>query len=114
LRALYIGSLPHLHVGHSNVNDPLHATILLSHLAPLLETPKWFHEKNRPGYAVPVDRMVQIKPGLLSVFVDATPEVALRCVGVEYMMVDTRSTLRYPPCSSSSTTRPERAGAMVL
>ncbi|KAH7885963.1 hypothetical protein F5I97DRAFT_2024520 [Phlebopus sp. FC_14] len=43
-------SLLRLHVGHSVVNDPLHATILLSHLAPHLETLKWFHEKNRPGY----------------------------------------------------------------
>ncbi|KAH7914788.1 hypothetical protein BJ138DRAFT_999426 [Hygrophoropsis aurantiaca] len=43
-------SLVRLHVGHSVVNDPLHATILLSHLAPHLETMKWFHEKNRPGY----------------------------------------------------------------
>ncbi|KAH7930525.1 hypothetical protein BV22DRAFT_1000337 [Leucogyrophana mollusca] len=43
-------SLLRLHVGHSIVNDPLHTTILLSHLAPHLETMKWFHEKNRPGY----------------------------------------------------------------
>lgn len=44
-------SLLRLHVGHSVANDPLHATILLSHLAPHLESLKWFHEKNRPGYA---------------------------------------------------------------
>lgn len=37
-------------MGHSVVNDPLQTTILLSHLAPYLETIKWFHEKNRPGY----------------------------------------------------------------
>jgi hypothetical protein len=37
-------------VGHSWVNDPVQVTILLSHLAPRLETLKWFHEKNRPGY----------------------------------------------------------------
>jgi hypothetical protein len=37
-------------VGHSVSNDPLQTTILLSHLAPYLETVKWFHEKNRPGY----------------------------------------------------------------
>ncbi|KAF9229080.1 hypothetical protein BS17DRAFT_2509 [Gyrodon lividus] len=43
-------SLLRLHVGHSVVNDPLHATILLSHLAPYVESLKWFHEKNRPGY----------------------------------------------------------------
>lgn len=43
-------SLLRLHVGHSVVNDPLHATLLLSHLAPHLEVLKWFHEKNRPGY----------------------------------------------------------------
>ncbi|KAG1908300.1 uncharacterized protein F5891DRAFT_1124137 [Suillus fuscotomentosus] len=45
-------SLLRLHVGHSVVNDPLQTTILLSHLAPYLETIKWFHEKNRPGYKV--------------------------------------------------------------
>ncbi|KAK0208845.1 hypothetical protein DFS33DRAFT_477646 [Desarmillaria ectypa] len=43
-------SLLRLHVGHSWVGDTLHITILLSHLAPHLETLKWFHEKNRPGY----------------------------------------------------------------
>ncbi|OAX44434.1 hypothetical protein K503DRAFT_678944 [Rhizopogon vinicolor AM-OR11-026] len=43
-------SLLRLHVGHSVVNDSLQTTILLSHLAPYLETIKWFHEKNRPGY----------------------------------------------------------------
>lgn len=43
-------SLLRLHVGHSVSNDPLQTTILLSHLAPYLETVKWFHEKNRPGY----------------------------------------------------------------
>lgn len=43
-------SLLRFHVGHSTVNDPLHTTILLSHLAPHLESLKWFHEKNRPGY----------------------------------------------------------------
>lgn len=43
-------SLLRLHVGHSVVNDSLQTTILLSHIAPYLETIKWFHEKNRPGY----------------------------------------------------------------
>lgn len=43
-------SLLRLHVGHSAISDPLHASILLSHLAPHLEILKWFHEKNRPGF----------------------------------------------------------------
>ena len=43
-------SLLRLGVGHSWVSDPLHVTILLSHLAPHLESLKAFHEKNRPGY----------------------------------------------------------------
>ena len=43
-------SLLRLHVGHSWVGDTLEASILLSHLAPHLESLKWFHEKNRPGY----------------------------------------------------------------
>ncbi|KAI6031578.1 hypothetical protein BKA83DRAFT_393571 [Pisolithus microcarpus] len=43
-------SLLRLHVGHSAISDPLHTTILLSHLAPHLEILKWFHEKNRPGF----------------------------------------------------------------
>lgn len=43
-------SLLRLHVGHSWINDPLQVTILLSHFAPYLETLKWFHEKNRPGF----------------------------------------------------------------
>jgi len=49
-RASSSNSLLRLHVGHSWVNDPLQVTILLSHLAPYLETVRWFHEKNRPGY----------------------------------------------------------------
>ncbi|TDL28214.1 hypothetical protein BD410DRAFT_712625 [Rickenella mellea] len=43
-------SLVRLHVGHSWVREPFNAAILLSHLAPSLESLKWFHEKNRPGY----------------------------------------------------------------
>lgn len=43
-------SLLRLHVGHSWVRDPLQVTILLSHLAPYLDSFKWFHEKNRPGF----------------------------------------------------------------
>ncbi|KAA1468068.1 hypothetical protein DENSPDRAFT_814085 [Dentipellis sp. KUC8613] len=43
-------SLFRLHVGHSWIRDPLAAAILLSHLVPYVESFKWFHEKNRPGY----------------------------------------------------------------
>lgn len=43
-------SLLRLHLGHSWISDPLHVTILLSHLAPYLDNLKWFHEKNRPGF----------------------------------------------------------------
>ncbi|KAJ6503282.1 hypothetical protein C8R47DRAFT_969069 [Mycena vitilis] len=43
-------SLSWLHVGHSWVTDTLQVAILLSHLAPHLETIKWFTERNRPGF----------------------------------------------------------------
>jgi hypothetical protein len=43
-------SLQRLHVGHSWVKDSLQVTILLSHLAPRLDSLKWFHERNRPGF----------------------------------------------------------------
>ncbi|KAJ7446402.1 hypothetical protein B0H11DRAFT_1745808 [Mycena galericulata] len=43
-------SLIWLHVGHSWVTDTLQVAILLSHLAPHLETIKWFTERNRPGF----------------------------------------------------------------
>lgn len=43
-------SLLRLYLGHSWISDPLHVTILLSHLAPYLDNLKWFHEKNRPGF----------------------------------------------------------------
>ncbi|KAF9269998.1 hypothetical protein L218DRAFT_913905 [Marasmius fiardii PR-910] len=43
-------SLRRCHFGHSWINDPLHVTILLSHLAPRLDSLKWFHERNRPGF----------------------------------------------------------------
>ncbi|KAJ4499436.1 hypothetical protein C8R41DRAFT_754278 [Lentinula lateritia] len=43
-------SIRRLHVGHSWINDSLHVSILLSHLAPYLDNLKWFHDKNRPGF----------------------------------------------------------------
>ncbi|KAF7347622.1 26S proteasome non-ATPase regulatory subunit 12 [Mycena venus] len=43
-------SLSWLHVGHSWVADTLQVAILLSQLAPHLETIKWFTERNRPGF----------------------------------------------------------------
>ncbi|KAJ6520075.1 hypothetical protein C8R45DRAFT_953782 [Mycena sanguinolenta] len=43
-------SLLWLHVGHSWVADTLQVSILLSQLAPHLETIKWFTERNRPGF----------------------------------------------------------------
>ncbi|KAG7098977.1 hypothetical protein E1B28_000864 [Marasmius oreades] len=43
-------SLRRCHFGHSWINDPLHVAILLSHLAPKLDSLKWFHERNRPGF----------------------------------------------------------------
>ncbi|KIK70804.1 hypothetical protein GYMLUDRAFT_148494 [Collybiopsis luxurians FD-317 M1] len=43
-------ALRRLHVGHSWINDSLHVSILLSHLAPSLDTLKWFHDKNRAGF----------------------------------------------------------------
>lgn len=43
-------SLVRLHVGHSWVRDPLEVTILLSHLAPNLDSVRWCSEKNRPGF----------------------------------------------------------------
>ncbi|CCM04205.1 uncharacterized protein FIBRA_06371 [Fibroporia radiculosa] len=42
-------SLLRLNVGHSWIKDPFQAAVLLSHLAPYLESVKWFHEKNRAG-----------------------------------------------------------------
>jgi hypothetical protein len=43
-------SLRQLHVGHSWIKDPLETAILLSHLAPCVETLRYFHEPTRPGY----------------------------------------------------------------
>ncbi|KAG6854218.1 hypothetical protein C0991_009236 [Blastosporella zonata] len=43
-------SLLRLHVGHSWIDDPLQVAIFLSHIAPSLETLKWFQERNRPGF----------------------------------------------------------------
>jgi hypothetical protein len=43
-------ALLRLHFGHSWIKDPLQTTICLSHIAPYLESLKWFHEKNRPGF----------------------------------------------------------------
>ncbi|KAG6832518.1 hypothetical protein H0H92_000147 [Tricholoma furcatifolium] len=43
-------SLARLHVGHSRIEDSLQVAIFLSHIAPNLDTLKWFQEKNRPGF----------------------------------------------------------------
>ncbi|KAJ7631206.1 hypothetical protein FB45DRAFT_979296 [Roridomyces roridus] len=43
-------SLNWFHVGHSWVADTLQVAILLSQLAPHLETIRWFTERNRPGF----------------------------------------------------------------
>ncbi|KAI0080350.1 hypothetical protein K474DRAFT_312829 [Panus rudis PR-1116 ss-1] len=42
-------SLLRLHVGHSWIKDPLNAALLISHLAPHLESLKWFTATTRPG-----------------------------------------------------------------
>ena len=42
-------SLMRLNVGHSWVRDPLAAAILLSHIAPHLETLRWFAQASRSG-----------------------------------------------------------------
>ncbi|KAF8640531.1 hypothetical protein AX17_000193 [Amanita inopinata Kibby_2008] len=43
-------SLLRLHVGHSWISNPLRVAISISHLAPRLESLKWFQEKTRHGY----------------------------------------------------------------
>ena len=43
-------SLRMLHLGHSWVRDPMEVAIHLSHFAPYLESLKFFHERNRPGF----------------------------------------------------------------
>ncbi|TCD60049.1 hypothetical protein EIP91_010843, partial [Steccherinum ochraceum] len=42
-------SLQRLNVGHSWIKDPLGAAVLLSHLAPYLESIKWFSQTTRVG-----------------------------------------------------------------
>ncbi|OJT02716.1 hypothetical protein TRAPUB_6710 [Trametes pubescens] len=42
-------SLLRLHVGHSWVRNPLQSAVLISHIAPYLDTLKYFNEKNRAG-----------------------------------------------------------------
>lgn len=46
-------SLLRLHVGHSWIRDPLHTALLLSHIAPNLETVKWFSQATRAGSVEP-------------------------------------------------------------
>ncbi|KAG1749801.1 uncharacterized protein EDB91DRAFT_1308639 [Suillus paluster] len=119
-------SLLRLHVGHSVVNDALQSTILLSHLAPYLETIKWFHEKNRPGYVeanangwqkvsdwlphmqgmrlMERARAVHLatqKPETREQSVDATPRSVQRSIQVSPKLVD-RSTEAKPELVSMS------------
>lgn len=49
-RMLSSVSLQRLHFGNSWIEDPLQVSVLLSHLAPNLESVKWFQDKNRPHY----------------------------------------------------------------
>ncbi|KAL6310106.1 hypothetical protein BKA93DRAFT_814448 [Sparassis latifolia] len=49
MREVSSRSLLRLQLGHSWIKDPLQMAILISHLAPYLESLKWFNEKNRAG-----------------------------------------------------------------
>jgi hypothetical protein len=50
-RSLSSTSLQRIHFGNSWISDPLQVSVLLSHLAPNLESIKWFQDKNRPHYS---------------------------------------------------------------
>lgn len=51
LHSQYVSStsLLRFNVGHSRLNDPLQAAILLSHIAPNLDNLKWLQERTRSG-----------------------------------------------------------------
>jgi len=55
-RTLSSPSLRRIHLSNSWIEHPLQVTILLSHLAPYLESIKWFQDKNRPHYDETHDR----------------------------------------------------------
>jgi len=55
-RTLSSLSLRRIHLSNSWIKDPLQVSILLSHLAPNLESIKWFQDKNRPQYDETHDR----------------------------------------------------------
>lgn len=106
-------SLMRLHVGHSWISDPLHVTILLSHLAPHLDLLKFFHEKNRPGFVEanarawttvseylphlqdmrlverqPIPAPVIVAPSTSEKSIDATPTTVDQSVDASPTMVD--------------------------
>ncbi|XP_006454018.1 hypothetical protein AGABI2DRAFT_196685 [Agaricus bisporus var. bisporus H97] len=49
-QSLSSASLQRIHFSNSWIADPLQVSVLLSHLAPNLESIKWFQDKNRPNY----------------------------------------------------------------
>jgi hypothetical protein len=59
-RTLSSLSLQRLHFANSWVEDPLQVSVLLSHLAPNLESIKWFQDKNRPHYSESHDKNWQL------------------------------------------------------
>ncbi|KAF5352434.1 hypothetical protein D9756_006038 [Leucocoprinus leucothites] len=59
-RTLSSPSLQRIHFSNSWIEDPLQVSVLLSHLAPNLESVKWFQDKNRPHYNESHDRNWQL------------------------------------------------------
>ncbi|KAJ2925604.1 hypothetical protein H1R20_g11499, partial [Candolleomyces eurysporus] len=93
-------SLLRLYLGGSWISDPLQVAILLSHMAPRLETLRHFQERNRVGeteksFARPipettekavdatvqtVSRAIQCRPRMSSISVQCTPKLVDRSV----------------------------------
>ncbi|KAM6498473.1 hypothetical protein JOM56_006421 [Amanita muscaria] len=103
MRQVSSNSLLRLNVGHSWISDPLQVAISLSHIAPRLETLKWFQEKTRQGYIQTNSKNWQSLSDFLPHFqnirlvergfVSASPKLPRRekvdkCVGVTTSYVD--------------------------
>lgn len=119
---LDLQALVRLNVGHSWVRSPLETAILISHIAPHLESLKWFTPASRPGvvethaanwqkvndFLPPMQRMRLIERSLLpkpvvlppppkkDKQIDATPWTVSRAVLVKPPYVDSSSQVTPP------------------
>jgi len=116
-RALSSPSLRQIHLSNSWIKDPLQVSILLSHLAPNLESIRWFQDKNRPQYDETHDRnwqqVSEMLPHLQSMrHIDRSFVIELPPL-VERIMVDKSIEATVEKLSMGIQVRPQTMNAVI-